>query len=118
MIQGYADEITAYIVNIFRVGKCGRRAAFLFSEIVPTFVTKFNKTGNICRAHLLLRWAAEQMKMSHETVRKALIIDKFHLHKMHMIHELHDDDYEQQIENWWKLKTAVSSIGKTRSQND
>ena len=45
-----------------------------------------------------LRVVARQVDMSHETVRKALKLHKFHPYKMQIHQQLYDDDFDRRIE--------------------
>lgn len=48
--------------------------------------------------HLSLRRASDEHDISHETVRKILKNIKFHPYKIHLVHELNEDDPDRRIE--------------------
>jgi len=70
-------------------------------EVLGTFVAEPTNS---------LRSVAEQTGMSHETVRKALKIHKFHPYKMQILQELHEDDYDRRIEFCENMCHRVNTI--------
>lgn len=69
----------------------------------PTSVTNEEKQMEIAEAfvenpHLSIRRAAEQHDISKMSVHKILKLIKFHPYKVHLVHELNEDDPDHRIE--------------------
>lgn len=57
-----------------------------------------------------LRTVAEQTGMSHETVRKAMKMHKFHPYKMQILQEIYEDDFDRRIEFCEVMTHRVNTI--------